>query len=103
METESLREQLTENLDEAEWDWLTPHVEREVVIVVEPQLDLLTVGEAIALDNATSVQHWISEQLISKPSPERISEWNDQPKKRFKALIVQPFVLVQEMKAEGEG
>lgn len=97
METESLREQLTENLDEAEWDWLTPHVEREVVIIVESQLDLLTVGEAIALDQATSVQHWISEQLIHKPSPEQVYEWNDQPKKRFQALIVQPFVLVQEL------
>jgi len=97
METESLREQLTENLDEAEWDWLTPHVEREVVIIVESQLDLLTVGEAIALDQANSVQHWISEQLIHKPSPEQVSEWNNQPKKRFQALIVQPFVLVKEL------
>ncbi|MGL4502770.1 MAG: DUF2288 domain-containing protein [Planktothrix sp.] len=97
METESLRSQLTENLDEAEWDWLTPHLEREIVIIVESQLDLLTVGEAIAQDDSVSVQHWISESLIHKPSPEQISQWNDQPKKRFQALIVEPFVLIQEL------
>ncbi|MGL6138697.1 MAG: DUF2288 family protein [Planktothrix sp.] len=24
-------------------------------------------------------------------------QWNDQPKKRFQALIVEPFVLIQEL------
>jgi hypothetical protein len=100
METESLKAQLIENLDEAEWGWLIPHLEREIVIIVEQQLDLLEVGEALAEDNAVSVQHWISEQLIHKPSPEEISQWNDQPEKRFKALIVQPFVLIQELTVE---
>jgi Uncharacterized conserved small protein len=97
MEMESLRTQLTENLDEAEWDWLIPHLEKEVVIIVESPLDLLTVGEAIAQDNANSVQHWISEALIHKPSPEQILQGHQQPKKRFQALIVQPFVLIQEL------
>ena len=93
---ETLRTQLEENLDQAEWDWLEPHVEREAVIIVEKALDLLDVGVAIASDNVSSVQHWISEQLIHKPTPAEIAEWNDNRSQRFQALIVQPFVLIQE-------
>lgn len=92
-----LREQLTENLDEAIWEWLIPHHERDVVVIVTRELDLLDVGEAIANDNTSSVQHWINEQLIYKPSPQQVSDWNENRSKRFNALIVDPFVLVQEL------
>ncbi|MFN9171986.1 MAG: DUF2288 family protein, partial [Dolichospermum sp.] len=43
-----LREKLQQNLDEAEWEWLIPHVQKDVVILVAENLDLLDVGEAIA-------------------------------------------------------
>jgi hypothetical protein len=91
-----LREQLKENLDEAEWDWLVPHAQRDVIIIVADGLDLLDVGEAIATDNIPSVQNWIDEQLITKPSPEQLGNWNGDRTKRFNALIVEPYVLVQE-------
>jgi len=39
-----LRAELVENLDEAEWEWLIPHVKRDAVFVVAPDLDLLDVG-----------------------------------------------------------
>ena len=94
---QDLRAELTENLDEAEWNWLVPHVQRDVVVVVNKNLDLLDVGVAIANNNVTSVQHWISEQLIHKPSPEEKEAWNSNQTKRFNALIVQPYVLVQEI------
>lgn len=93
---ENLRADLEKLLDEAEWEWLMPHVQRDVVVVVDPGLDLLDVGVAIASDNTTSVQHWIGEQLLQKPSPEQIVEWAGDRTRRFKALIVQPYVLVQD-------
>lgn len=93
---QDLRSELAESLDEAEWDWLKPHVQRDAVVVVDRALDLLDVGVAIARDDVVSVQHWISEQLIRKPSPEQLSDWNSDQTKRFQALIVQPYVLVQE-------
>ncbi|MBD2195610.1 MULTISPECIES: DUF2288 domain-containing protein [Calothrix] len=92
-----LRADLTENLDEAEWEWLIPHVKRDAVIVVAQGLDLLDVGVAIASDNIPQVQIWIDEQLITKPSTEQLGEWNSNPQKRFQTLIVQPYVIVQEM------
>ncbi|MBU7582123.1 MAG: DUF2288 domain-containing protein [Nostoc sp. TH1S01] len=94
-----LRAELTEGLDEAEWDWLIPHAQRDAVILVAPGLNLLDVGEAIANDNTQSVQQWIDEQLITKPSLEQVGQWNCDRQKRFNTLIVQPFVLVQEMAA----
>jgi hypothetical protein len=53
------------------------------------------VGVAIAEDNVQSVQNWISELLIHKPSPDELNTWNGEPEKQFLTLIVQPFVLVR--------
>ncbi|MFB8790911.1 MAG: DUF2288 family protein [Potamolinea sp.] len=93
---QDLREQLTEAVDEASWEWLIPHAKRDVVVVVSTGLELLDVGMAIANDDMLSVQHWISEQLLHKPLPEQLTAWNGEPAKKFQALIVQPYVLVKE-------
>lgn len=92
-----LREELLETLDEAEWEWLIPHVQRDAVILVSLDLDLLDVAEAIANDNTLSVQQWIEGQLITKPSVTQVGKWNSDRTKRFNTLIIQPYVLVQEM------
>ncbi|QSJ17500.1 DUF2288 family protein [Nostoc sp. UHCC 0702] len=92
-----LRAELTQNLDEAEWEWLIPHVQRDAVIVVALELDFLEVAEAIANDNIPSVQQWIDQQLIAKPTTVKIGEWNGDRTKRFHTLIIQPYVLVQEI------
>jgi hypothetical protein len=92
-----LREKLQENLDEAEWEWLIPHVQKDAVIVVTENLDLLDVGEAIASDNIPSVQHWIDEQLLAKPTVDQVGEWNLNRNKRFNALIVEPYIIIKEI------
>ncbi|NJM22360.1 MAG: DUF2288 family protein [Richelia sp. RM2_1_2] len=96
MTNQDLRAQLDEILDESEWGWLIPHVQRDSVIVVATELDLLDVGEAIASDKSSQVQNWIDGALIAKPTAVQVGEWNMQREKRFNTLIVQPFVLVQE-------
>lgn len=93
---ENLREQLSELLDEAELEWLKPHIQKDAVILVSPDLDLLDVGVAIASDNTQSVQHWIGEQLLVKPSSEILDRWNSNPDRKFQAMIIQPYVLVKE-------
>lgn len=95
--TDNLREQLTELLDEAQLEWLKPHIQKDAVIIVVPELDLLDVGVAISTDNTQSVQHWISEQLLVKPSLEILNRWNANPSQRFQAMIIQPYVLVKEI------
>lgn len=92
-----LRADLAACLDEAVWEWLQPHAKRDVAILVVPPLGLLDVGVAIASDDTTMVTRWINEQQIQKPSAEQLTAWNDRPQKRFQALIVQPYVLIQEL------
>ncbi|HEY9749903.1 MAG TPA: DUF2288 domain-containing protein [Allocoleopsis sp.] len=95
-ELESVRAELAEMLDEAEWNWLKPHAQRDVLLVVAPELNLLDVGVAIASDNVPEVQNWIQQNLLTKPTATQLSDWNNDQEKRFNALIVQPYVLVQE-------
>ena len=83
-------------VEPAEWRWLSPHADRDAIVVVDPGLDLVDVGMAIATDNVASVQRWIGEQLIAKPSATQMASWGRDRAKRLKTLIVQPYVLVQD-------
>jgi hypothetical protein len=94
---ENLRAQLTELVDEAELEWLKPHIQKDAVILVVPELDIVDVGVAIASDNTQSVQRWIGEQLLVKPSPEILNRWNTSPNQKFQAMIIQPYILVKEL------
>jgi hypothetical protein len=96
---ENLREQLAELIDEAQLEWLKPHIQKDAVILVDSGLDILDVGVAIASDNTQSVQHWIGEQLLVKPSPEILNRWNTHPDRKFQAMIIQPYILVKELAA----
>ncbi|PSF37661.1 DUF2288 domain-containing protein [Aphanothece hegewaldii CCALA 016] len=90
-----IKSQLKQELAYVEWRDLIPHAQRDVLIVVEPSLDILEVGDAIAGDQVNIVQSWISQNLIHKPTPDQLSDWNITPERQFSTLIVQPFVLVQ--------
>jgi hypothetical protein len=92
---QDLRQSLIELLDEAEMDWLQPHIDRDVVVWVDGSLDLIDVGMAIAQDDTSAVRRWIEEQFLIKPDADRISKW--QPTVRFRALIVRPYVLIQDL------
>jgi hypothetical protein len=64
--------------------------------VVDAGLDLAEVGSAIAHDDVATVNRWLAEALLAKPSPLQIKTWDQQRTKCFQSLIVQPFVLVQD-------
>lgn len=91
-----LKATLEESLDQAEWHWIAPHVERQSVVIVAQDLNLVEVGLKIAEDDATSVQDWIKKDLLTRPSSTQIRAWEQNPGKRFATLIVQPYVLIQE-------
>jgi hypothetical protein len=93
--TAALRAQIAATLDEAELDWLKPHIQKDAVIIVHNGLDLIEVGLAVATDNTLAVQHWVGEQLLTKPAQADLAAWQAQPHQKFQAIIVQPYVLVQ--------
>jgi hypothetical protein len=93
-----LQEKLSKDIANISWHEILPHAKRDAVIVVQPELDLSEVAAAIAQDNTSLVQDWIVNQSVSKPTANQLSQWNDNPQKQFAALIVQPFVVIQEFK-----
>jgi hypothetical protein len=92
----SLKDELKESLDESEWSWLAPHLARDSVILVAPELDLLAVAEKVARDDKTQVGEWIQGGKLTKPTRSQIEEWTRTPTKKFLTVIVQPYVLAQE-------
>ncbi|PZO22069.1 MAG: DUF2288 domain-containing protein [Leptolyngbya foveolarum] len=92
---EDLRAELEKMVGPVQWEVLKPHAGRDAVVVVNAQLDLVEVAEAIASDSTQAVSRWINEQLIVKPTAEQLADWNRE-NKQFMSLIVQPYVLVQD-------
>jgi hypothetical protein len=94
--TQDLKLELAEMVGPAEWQWLSPHAQRGALVLVNPSLELAEVGVALATDDVPTVNRWIAEALISKPTPTQLEAWAQNADKRFQSLIVQPFVLVQD-------
>lgn len=101
MNSESdVRTRIESTLDEATWDILAlPAVDGRVVMVLKP-LVLIEVGIALANDSTQQVSHWLSEGLIYKPENDEISRRSKLEGQKYMAVIVDPFVLVQEYSPE---
>lgn len=93
------KEELALNVDEAEWNWLRAHLERGGLIVVAPDLDIVEVGASIVADDAVTVNGWIADEKLAKPTAEQLEAWDGDRRKRFLSLIVSPYVLIQEIPA----
>lgn len=91
-----LRTRIESTLDEATWGILAlPAVDGRVVMVLKP-LVLIDVGVALANDSTQQVSHWLSEGLIYKPERDEIAHRSKLESQKYMAVIVDPFVLVQE-------
>ncbi len=97
----TLRDELERSLGPVELSDLRAHLARGAVITVDASLDLIEVGEALARDDKTRVADWIERSLIGKPSLETIERWSKLEGAAWTALVVQPFVLVQEGRRPG--
>jgi hypothetical protein len=95
-----VRNRIESSLDEATWDILAlPAVDGRVIIVLKP-LELIEVGMALASDSTQRVSHWLSEGLIYKPENDEIARRSKLEGQKYMAVIVDPFVLVQEHSAD---
>lgn len=89
-----MREALAAEMGPIEFSDLRAHLTRGAVIVVASTLDLLDVAEAVARDSKEQVAKWIASGEIGKPSLDQIARW--EKSNALIAVVVQPFVLVQE-------
>ena len=67
------REELALNIDEAQWQWLKPHLERGGLITVAAALDLAEAGERIAADDSERLAAWITAGKVGRPTEEEIA------------------------------
>ena len=94
-------EKLEKYTGEVDWKYLEPHYKAGALLFVDPSLDLVAVGKAIADDDAASVEKWKKAGDILQPSTPHACYWEDADT-RFLALVVSPFVLIQPVAEEME-
>ena len=87
---------LADEIETVEWHWLRPHLERGALIVVDLALDLAATAARISADDTIQVGAWIAAGQLAKPTREQIADWEADPVRTFRMLIVRPYVLIQE-------
>lgn len=92
---DELKKKLSDELETAEWEILKPHHQRDAVIIVDPDLDLIDVAARVGSNDLKQVANWMKDGRVSKPSPEQIATWTESPTTPFLFVIVQPWVLIQ--------
>lgn len=93
---EAIRERLKSRLGPVQFSDVKAHLDRDAVFIVRADLDLVECGVAVATDDVDQVRGWIDAGQLRKPSAAERREWPDQSERRWMAVVVQPFVLVQE-------
>ena len=75
---------------------LHAHLKRDAVFVVAPALSLVECGVAIAMDDAKKVEAWIASEELRRPTADERTAWLASTDRQWTAIVVQPFVLVQD-------
>ena len=89
------------NLETARVDWpeLERHFARGALLHVAPSLDLIDVATALVDDAADRVADWRADGLVVPASDSDARRWHEAGAALW-AVVVAPFVLVQESKAD---
>lgn len=95
MNNTELKKKLESELVECSWELLIPHYDRDAIILVSDELNIIDVGIAIANDDNKSVENWMSNALLKKPIKEEVKDFKKY-NLEFEFLILAPYVLVQE-------
>lgn len=90
-----LSDDFRQDLAEVCWKDLRIHMQRDAIIIVAEDLDLVTTAIAVAEDDQGKVAKWVAGGKLLKPTADQVAAWETQLEKAFLMLIVQPFILVQ--------
>jgi hypothetical protein len=92
-----VRERLEKDLAEVDWKSLRIHTQRDALILVATQLDLVEVACKVTADAAEEVGDWITNGLLVKPTADQLVNWETELDKPFRMLIAAPYILIQEV------
>lgn len=90
-----LKEKLSKDVLDTNWEPLARHFARGTVYMLDEDLDLIEVGEAMATDNVAQIKRWLDDGLLCPPTPEEATLFAKNDDILFKMLIIEPYVLVQ--------
>lgn len=93
---EGIRSRLETMLGDVVFTDLQAHLERDAVFIVAAELSIVDCGVSIAMDDASAVATWIESGKLRKPSVTERENWPHAEGRAWRALVVQPFVLVQD-------
>lgn len=94
--SEEIRLNLIQSLDIAKWPWLTQHLERGTLFIIDNSEEIINVAYKIATDDAPYIKALMDDGKLKNPTEEQKNAWNEKPDKDFQFIIVQPYVLIKE-------
>lgn len=92
-----LRTRLNSETGKLLWPELERHFARGVVVAVAQELDLVEVAHAMASDDKTALEGWLQAGQVVRASEEQARDWH-QRQPTFWAVVVAPWVLIQEVR-----
>lgn len=90
-----LSHKLNQETGQINWGELQRHFARGVVVVVNKELDLVKIAEQLSLDQGEAIQSLINSSMIHRATDDDAIRWHEQ-KTTFWAIVIAPWVLVQE-------
>jgi len=90
-----LKEKLSKEILDSGWDPIAPHFARGSVYLLDYDLDIVEVGEAMATDNVSAIKQWLDDGLMSPPTSEEATAFAKSSDLFFNMLIIEPYVLIQ--------
>lgn len=83
-------------VQEADWELLKPHHDRQSVFVLKAGYDLAQVGDQMAKDDVDAIKDLLNSGDLYRPTDDEIGKWEQDPHKKIaKFLIVSPYVIIQ--------
>ena len=87
---------LNQETGKINWSELQRYFARGIVIVVDPDLDLVKIAEQISEDQGEIIKALLDAARISRATDEDAIKWNKH-NQDFWAIVIAPWVLVQEI------
>lgn len=94
---EGIRTRLEQTKGPVFFSDLKAHLDRDGLFIVAGTHSLVECGVAIALDDVDTIQRLIGSSELRKPTQDERDSWPLAKGRRWVSLVVQPFVLVQDL------
>lgn len=93
--SEDILNKLHDEIQSTEWEALKAHQDREAILMISSDLKLAEVGLLLAEDRVDEVKSLMKSGKLKRPTNDQLEAWNSDPSRKFLFVIVQPYVLIQ--------